>query len=118
MPGIPARRGGALRVAIAVADPLLAERLAAELAGAPGLVVSVGEASDADVTLLDAEGMRFDVPAIVLADGLDAADLLRSGARAVLEPAATGPELRAAIEAVAAGLAVLAADALADLLGR
>jgi DNA-binding NarL/FixJ family response regulator len=109
---------GALRVAVAVADPLLAERLAGELAGAPSLVISIGEALDADVALLDVEPAGLEAPAIVLADGRDAADLLRSGARAVLPTAASGPELRAAIEAVTAGLTVLAADALADFLGR
>jgi DNA-binding CsgD family transcriptional regulator len=56
-----AAASGALRLALDIADPALADRLAALLAGVPGLrLVGRGEAADAAVVLLPGRAPQAD----------------------------------------------------------
>jgi DNA-binding NarL/FixJ family response regulator len=128
-----------LRVALCIADPSLAARIAARLGEIPGvaaLAVAPGRAPGgapgaAEVVLADAmpaAAMAAPMaapmapadgrPVLVLAAGGAALAALRAGAQAVLPPEASAEELAAALGALRAGLVTLPAAALAALLGR
>jgi DNA-binding CsgD family transcriptional regulator len=108
-----ARRGGTagtVPVALRVADPALAARLAA----LPG-VAPVEDAAEAEAILADAADEEAEAPLLLFAEGGAALAGLRAGARAILSPDAEAHEIAAALAAVRAGLAVLPA-ALLDAL--
>src|SRR5688572_12320066 len=121
---------GTTRVLIAAAsdveraglEALVASRAELAVAGAVSDVASLAgevERVEPDVALVAVEadeeldalvGLDAPPPIVVLAEDLDPASVaaaLRAGARAVLPRRATGPEILAAVEAVAAGLLAL-----------
>jgi DNA-binding CsgD family transcriptional regulator len=102
-----------LRVALRLADPALAARLAA----LPGL--RLVEEEVAEVVLAQAPGAGpGGLPRLVLAEGAAALAALRAGAGGVLPPDAPPATLAAGLAAVARGLAVLPPELLAGLAGR
>jgi DNA-binding NarL/FixJ family response regulator len=126
-----------IRVAIRANDAATRDGIASLLEGAPGLeMVGAPEDDAALVHLLGSAGVDVvvlvpepDVPPDALfglaeeaavialvADGVRAAGALRAGARAVLLRPADRAELVAAVQAVAAGLSVVLAGLLDDLL--
>jgi DNA-binding NarL/FixJ family response regulator len=76
----------------------------------------------ADVLLLEADDVQQEehaLPVVLLLDTSDAAlvnSALRSGVRAVISKEATPEEIESAIQAVNAGLIVIAPESLSDLL--
>ena len=72
---------GPLRLALDVADPALADRLAALLAGVPGLrLVGAGEAADAAVVLPTGRSPQVDVEVPLTPRELEVLALLAEGA--------------------------------------
>lgn len=72
---------GSLRLALDVADPALADRLAALLAGVPGLrLVGRGEAADAAVVLPPGRSPQADVDVPLTPRELEVLALLAEGA--------------------------------------
>ncbi len=94
-----------------------AESLAAETR--PDVVVAAWDEGDSDLIVALAEAMSpHGIPLLVVGDAptpAELAEVLRAGARGVLLPEAAGPEVAAAVDAVARGLLVLD-PALASLL--
>jgi DNA-binding NarL/FixJ family response regulator len=126
-----------IRVAIRADDAATRDGIANLLEGAPGLeMVGAPEDDAALVHLIESAGVDvvvlapgLDVPPDALfglaeeaavialvADGVRAAAALRAGARAVLLRPADRAELVGAVQAVAAGLSVVLAGLLDDLL--
>ncbi len=102
----------AIPVALRIADPALAGRLAP----LPG---QVPIAQLATVLVTDSVPQPGDPAAVlVLAEGEAAKQALRAGARGVLPPGAEPAEVLAALPALARGLAVLPDRLLATLAGR
>lgn len=102
---------------------------ALQLAGALDLALVNSAEFQADVLLIEAGDIQPDrlpvlteelsLPVVLLLDTADAALLnsaLRSGVRAVISREATPEEIESAIQAVHAGLIVIAAESLPDLL--
>ena len=129
-----------IRVLISAASPLVKAGIASLLRDYPQFQLVEEEPDDsgssrddalaeteADVAIIavdDAESapeaaQRFsgDTPVILLTrgDALDLSRIARNGVRAVLPNYASGPQMAAAIEAVAAGLAVFDSAAIAQL---
>lgn len=92
------------------------------LAGALDLALLNSADLQADVLLLEAEDIQpeeLSLPVVLLLDTSDTAlvnSALRAGVRAVISTEATAEEIEGAIQAVNAGLTVIAAESLADLL--
>ncbi len=93
-----------------------------QLAGAVDLALVNSADIQADVLLLEADEIQPEehaLPVVLLLDTADAALLnsaLRSGVRAVISREATPEEIESAIQAVNAGLIVIAPESLPDLL--
>lgn len=106
-------------MALRIADPLLAARIAAHLDALPE--VEIREEEEAEIVVADdvpALGPEMEVALIALVGRSEAVRALRAGADAVLAPDASREELWLAIEAAARGFAVMPADTLGDLLDR
>lgn len=112
-------------VSVVASSPLVRAGLEALLREEPRFTIA--RTAQADVLLIEVaspdqlgKSQRGDVPpAVLLVDHLRRAEILRalqSGARAILPRDAAGPEIMAAIEAVAAGLTVLGSEAIDALL--
>jgi DNA-binding NarL/FixJ family response regulator len=115
--GDPSRRRRT--VALRIADPLLAGRIAAHLDALPS--VESADEDEAEIVVADgafARGGATEAALIALVDRSEAVRALRSGAEAVLPPDASREELWLAIKAAARGFAVVPADILGDLLDR
>ena len=93
-----------------------------QLAGAVDWALVNSSDFQADVLLLDADDMHQEdvsLPVVLLLDASDTGlvnSALRSGARAVISREATPDEIESAIQAVNAGLIVIAPESLPDLL--
>ena len=93
-----------------------------QLAGAVDLALVNSADIQADVLLLEADDVQQEehaLPVVLLLDTSDAAlvnSALRSGVRAVISKEATPEEIESAIQAVNAGLIVIAPESLSDLL--
>ncbi len=93
-----------------------------QLAGALEFALINSSDFQADVLLLEADDIQPDelsLPVVLLLDISDTAlvnSALRSGARAVISREATPEEIESAIQAVNAGLIVIAPESLPDLL--
>jgi len=93
-----------------------------QLAGAVDLALVNSADIQADVLLLEADDIQQEelaLPVVLMLDTSDAALLnsaLRSGVRAVISREATPEEIESAIQAVNAGLIVIAPESLPDLL--
>jgi two-component system, NarL family, response regulator YdfI len=93
-----------------------------ELAGALDWALVNSSDFQADVLLLEADEIDLDqlaLPIVLLSDTSDTAlvnSALRSGARAVISREATPEEIESAIQAVHAGLVVIAPESVAGLL--
>ncbi len=107
----------ALSVALRIVDPDLKAGLVARLEAMDGAVLAAEEAA-AELLLPDSPPEADDQPVLVLAEGAAALAALRAGAAGVLAPDASAGDLAAALPALARGLVVLPAEALAGLLGR
>ena len=106
-------------MALRIADPLLAGRIAAHLDALPS--VESADEDEAEIVVADgalARGGATEAALIALVDRSEAVRALRSGAEAVLPPDASREELWLAIKAAARGFAVVPADILGDLLDR
>ena len=106
-------------MALRIADPLLAGRIAAHLDALPG--VEFADEDEAEIVVADGaldRGGATEAALIALVDRSEAVRALRSGAEAVLPPDASREELWLAIKAAARGFAVVPADILGDLLDR
>jgi DNA-binding NarL/FixJ family response regulator len=125
-----------IRVLIKASSPVVKSRLAGLLRSHPQIQIVEGTARDfdfssendvqPDVVLATADGDESpfaeiersagETPLILLASGREErADALRHGVRAVLPSQVTGPQLVAAIEAVAVGLGVFDPDEIEQL---
>jgi DNA-binding NarL/FixJ family response regulator len=114
-------------VEIAIGDPELAEYVRDLLLGHGGFdVVTPEHGRTPDVLVTDSAEELVDDPAdampvVVLGDASRAADMLRSGATAVLPPTVSSKTLRTAVRAAALGLTTLPAEfrhALVEGVGR
>ena len=118
-----------IRVLVEAASPVARAGLEALLRGSPNLEVVSGEVSEADVIVADlrstgeaAQELLDQSPGaaiLLLADDPShawTAEVLRAGARGVLPREASSAQIVAAVEAVAAGLAVVPAEDLESLL--
>jgi DNA-binding NarL/FixJ family response regulator len=106
-------------VALRIADPLLAARVAAYLDALPGL--EFADEDEAEIVLADgvpARGATPEAALIALVGRPEAVQALRSGADAVLPPNASREEFWLAVEASVRGFAVMPTDILSDLLDR
>jgi DNA-binding NarL/FixJ family response regulator len=109
-----------IRVLITTASEVIRAGLTTLLGGQPDIVVET-RADNVDVHLVDDDASDVDlaseppIPAVLLTDGMDALEALRSGARAVLPRNAAASEIVAAIRAAAAGLMVLTPAAFESL---
>ncbi|MEP6538625.1 MAG: response regulator transcription factor [Bryobacteraceae bacterium] len=111
-----------IRVSVIAASNIVRAGLESLLRASPSVVVvrsysalsEVGEESGTSILLLDLDGTEDAPPgSLVLTDTADPAwisQALRDGVRAILPRTASGAEIIAAVESVAAGLVVLHRD--------
>ncbi len=115
-----------IRVAIAAASPVVRAGLESLIASSPGMEVAGAfadargiDALRADVVLA-ADGVELPEedahPAVLLSAGGFTADRFHSGVRAVLPASASAAAIVAAVDAVAAGMAVIDSQELETLL--
>jgi DNA-binding NarL/FixJ family response regulator len=104
-----------IRVQVSASDAVLKAGLEAVVNGAPGLALSDGR-PDVLLTSLPIDEMSPAGAVVWLGEPGWSAEALRLGVRAILPPDASGGEMIAAIEAAAAGLAVVDPAELESLL--
>jgi DNA-binding NarL/FixJ family response regulator len=104
-----------IRVQVSAPDAALKAGLEAVVAGAPGLAL-VESRPDVALTSLPMEELPPAAPVVWVGEPGWSAEALRLGVRAILPPDATSAEIGAAIEAAAAGLAVVEPAELEGLL--
>lgn len=108
-----------IRVFVDAGSDLVRAGLEAVVASSGALVLAAGD-NDADVALTEAGGEEIPrLPTVWITDrpaGAWLASAIRSGIRAILPRAATAGEIVAAVEAAAAGLVALPAEAFELLL--
>lgn len=107
-----------IRVLIAAGSPVARAGLESLVRAHPSMTVGA-DAEDADVLLaqIDAAPHPGGLPVVLLSEAAWTSEALRSGIHAILPAAAASHEILAAVEAVAAGLVVMA-PASADRLLR
>jgi len=110
-----------IRVQVSAPNPVLKEGLEAVVAGAPGLALTERR-PDVVLTSLAREDLSGQAvrsaPLVLLGDPGWTAELFRLGVRALLPPDASSSEIVAAVEAAAAGLAVIEPSELESLIGE
>lgn len=110
-----------IKVALRVADPSLAEWIEELLLDQPGLRLLAPDADeelDADVAIADGQAAIAGVPTLALASRAAMLDARRSGLHAVLPLDVGRDQLRAAIEAVAHGFVLVAAECLDEFVAQ
>jgi two-component system, NarL family, response regulator YdfI len=119
-----------IRVSVVASSEIVRAGLVALLRGSPSISVvgshsslaGIGEEEDGSVILFDVDANAEEgAPgvSIILTDAADPswlAGTLRSGTKAILPRNASGPEIMAAIEGVAAGLVVLHPESVQSVL--
>jgi DNA-binding NarL/FixJ family response regulator len=96
-----------IRVQVSAASAVLRAGLEALVAASPGFALADHQGADVLLTALAPDELAPAQPIVLLGDPVWTAEHLRLGVRAILPPDATALEIQAAIEAAAAGLAVI-----------